>query len=48
MNQIQKQLAENKKQIEQVTESLLNRIVMIKEDLTAVTNDEVEEKQKIM
>ena len=42
-------LAENRQEISEVAENLLSMIVMIKkDDLTALLNDEIEEKQKIM
>ena len=46
---MQELLNENKREIEGISSTLLNMIVMIKSDvLTALQNDEIEEKQKIM
>ena len=41
-------LDQSKAQMDQKNSSLLNMILMIKQDLTALQNDEVEEKQKII
>jgi hypothetical protein len=46
---MQELLNENKREIEGISNNLLSMIVMIKKDvLTALQNDEIEEKQKIM
>lgn len=45
MEEIKELLAENKREIDGISDNLLNMIVMIKrEDLTALQNDEIEEK----
>lgn len=39
----------NKQEIVDISDNLLSMVVMInRDDLTALTNDEIEEKQKIM
>ncbi len=45
---VQKLLEESKAQIDDKTSNLLSVILMVKQDLTALVNDEVEEKQKII
>ena len=46
---MQELLNENKREIEGISNNLLSMIVMIKKDaLSALQNDEIEEKQKIM
>ena len=42
------QLEANREEIRSYTDGLLSSIVMIKSDLSAILNDEVEEKQKFM
>ena len=46
---IKGQLAANKDEIDDVSDNLLSLVVLIKgDDLTALQNDDIEEKQKIM
>ena len=49
LEEMQELLDTNKSEIDGISDNLLNMIVMIKKaDLTALQNDEIEEKQKIM